>query len=180
MFPETASPSGISRALSLMGQTASACHRPPAHDGAFAAALPPLAIPVPHAPTPTVWGAILTTFDIVSFVTLLFFHLLSFVVGTVCLSFSCTPMAASGSCENFGHWFATASYLSFIFYKRNCHLFCRCLFFSMFSGNRLQLAAHFPVLVASLSLYFSGMFLGDFCASLVVSFCHYFLLFKFE
>jgi len=90
MFPETASPSGISRALSLMGQTASACHRPPAHDGAFAAALPPLAIPVPHAPTPTVWGAILTTFDIVSFVTLLFFHLLSFVVGTVCLSFSCT------------------------------------------------------------------------------------------
>ena len=103
-----------------------------------------------------------------------------FCYGTVCLSFSCTPMAASGSCENFGHWFATASYLSFIFYKRNCHLFCRCLFFSMFSGNRLQLAAHFPVLVASLSLYFSGMFLGDFCASLVVSFCHYFLLFKFE
>ena len=56
-----------------------------ARDGAFAGMLPPLATSLLYTSTPAVWGHYELVRRALSFVTRLFFQLLSFVAGTVCL-----------------------------------------------------------------------------------------------
>lgn len=118
MFPTTASPSGISCALSLTSQTALTHHYSRTREGAWRCLCQHASTfgDVPsshtyHCSLGPFWPHL--TWSL--FCNLFVFQLLSFVAGTVCLSFSCILMADSGSCENFRQWFATATYLQRIF-----------------------------------------------------------------
>ena len=95
----------------------------------------------------------------------LFIFPASFFCCRYCLSFSCTLMAPSGTCRSFSAENLLAILPSSLF---------QCVFWKPHSARR-----SFSGEKLSGCLYVT-VFLGDFCPSLVVHFCHYFLLFKFE